>query len=303
MSAPSLAEIVRALGGELYAGGRRANVPAPGHSAADRSVSLLLAGDRVVVHAFAGDDWRTVLDDLRRRGLVDARGCVAGPSGAAAAEMLSPRARKACARTLWEEAHAIEGTLSERHCRLRGVAGDLSSELRHHPALPSAVYRTAGRRRPAFLAAVRDATGDLTGVEATYLSVDGRRALLPVPRKTVGVVPVGAAVRLQPVGRRLVVAEGVFTALSAGAHFAAPAWALLSAGRMAGWRPPEGVTEVIVAADRGAAGERAARTLVARLRGLGLAAGARWPPAPHGDWNEAVCASGEEDGRDGMGGS
>ena len=38
----SLRTIVQALGGELYDGGRRANIPAPGHSAADRSVSLLL---------------------------------------------------------------------------------------------------------------------------------------------------------------------------------------------------------------------------------------------------------------------
>jgi len=40
----SLREIVRVLGGDLYDGGRRANVPAPKHSRADRSVSLLLWG-------------------------------------------------------------------------------------------------------------------------------------------------------------------------------------------------------------------------------------------------------------------
>ncbi len=52
----SLRAIVRALGGELYDGGRRANIPAPGHSAGDRSVSLLLQGDRMVVHTFGDHD-------------------------------------------------------------------------------------------------------------------------------------------------------------------------------------------------------------------------------------------------------
>ena len=42
-------DAVKALGGELYDGGRRANIPAPGHSSADRSVSLLLEDDRVAL--------------------------------------------------------------------------------------------------------------------------------------------------------------------------------------------------------------------------------------------------------------
>ena len=73
----SLLPIVRALGGDLYAGGRRANIPAPGHSRADRSVSLVLSGGRVVAHSFGGADWREVLDDLRARGLIDAAGAPA----------------------------------------------------------------------------------------------------------------------------------------------------------------------------------------------------------------------------------
>jgi putative DNA primase/helicase len=51
-----LRAIVRALGGELYDGGRRANVPAPGHSARDRSVSLLWTGERLVAHGFGEAD-------------------------------------------------------------------------------------------------------------------------------------------------------------------------------------------------------------------------------------------------------
>ena len=58
----SLRPIVQALGGDLYDRGQRANIPAPGHSAADRSVSLLLKEGRIIVHTFGDGDWRAVLD-------------------------------------------------------------------------------------------------------------------------------------------------------------------------------------------------------------------------------------------------
>ena len=41
----TLHAIVAALGGDLYSGGTRASIPAPGHSGHDRSVSLWLTGD------------------------------------------------------------------------------------------------------------------------------------------------------------------------------------------------------------------------------------------------------------------
>lgn len=73
----SLRTIVAALGGDLYQGGARANVPAPGHDAADRSVSLLLSEGRVVVHSFGAATWQAVRDDLHRRNLIGADGRVA----------------------------------------------------------------------------------------------------------------------------------------------------------------------------------------------------------------------------------
>ena len=137
----SLRAIVRALGGELYDGGRRANVPAPGHSPRDRSVSLLWTGERVIAHGFGGADWRAVLDDLRARGLLDR------PGGGALVEAAPPRppagARSAAAAALWEGGRPLPGTLAERHLRLRGVASPESLALRHHPAVPAAVYASA----------------------------------------------------------------------------------------------------------------------------------------------------------------
>lgn len=288
----SLAAIVRALGGDLYAGGVRASIPAPGHSPADRSVSLLLQGDRVIVHSFAGDDWRQVLAVLRGLGLVDASGRLRRGAATDGPERPGREGRRALAAALWSEARPVAGALAERHARRRAVRRTLPPDLRFHPAAPLSVYAPAGGAcRPALVAAVRDLSGALCAVEITYLSPAGDRARLRLPRKTVGVLPPGCAVRLDPAGDAMLVAEGVFSALSAGEAFGLPAWALLSAGRLAVWRPPAGVRRMLVAADRGAAGERAAAALAGRLGGMGVVARVRLPPAPFGDWNEAAQAA------------
>lgn len=289
----SLGAIVRALGGDLYAGGRRANIPAPGHSPADRSVSLLLEGDRVIVYSFAGDDWREVLAGLRRLGLVDATGRLRGGAAAEVApERPAREVRRAVAAALWRGARPVAGTLAGRHLRARGVAREPPAELGFHPAAPVRVYGPAGGpSRPALLAAVREPCGALCAVEVTYLAPNGARARLRLPRKTVGVLPAGAAVRLDPAHDVLLVAEGVFSALSAGERFGLPAWALLSAGRLSAWRPPAGVRGVLVAGDRGRVGEHAAAALAARLGAAGLKVAVRLPPAPFGDWNEAAAAA------------
>ncbi|WP_372784589.1 toprim domain-containing protein [Phenylobacterium sp.] len=300
----SLASIVRVIGGDLYAGGRCASVPGPGHGRWDRSVSLLLVGDRVVINTFAGEDWRQVADQLRKLGLIGPSGrLLDGQSVAALPEIErpSPRVRVACARQLWEDSRPLSGTLSERHCGLRGADGTRSDALRHHVAVPAAVYRGAGIRRPALIAAIQTADGELCGVEVTYLAPNGERARMATPRKTVGACPAGAAVRLDPCGPRMLVGEGVFTTLSAGRRFRRPAWALLSVRNMVRWRPPLGVADVLVAGDRGAVGEAATEALVGELKRVGFGAFGRLPPAPFADWNDAVRGEGLE-GEEGLGG-
>ncbi len=292
MSRDGLGAIVRVLGGDLYAGGSRANVPGPGHSAADRSVSLMLSDGRVIAHSFAGDGWRAVLDDLFARGLVDRDGRLMGAGVGAPAPGPSARQRRGIAQGLWAEGRPIAGTLSENHLRRRGV-GSASPALRHHPGVPVAIYAARGLRRPALLAAITAPAGELTGVEVTYLAPNGERARMSLARKTIGVRAPGAAVQLDPPAPRMLVGEGVATCLSAAAGFGLPAWALLSTGNLRAWRPPPGVEFVVIAADRGRDGERSARILGASLRTVGVQGAIRWPPAPFGDWNEAWVAARE----------
>lgn len=141
----------------------------------------------------------------------------------------------------------------------------------------------------------------MTAVELTYLEPSGRLASgLRLVRKTVGQVPPGSAVRLFPVAEEMLVGEGVITTLSAAERFALPGWALMAAHNLAVWTPPVEVRRVLIAADRGLAGENAAGRLYRRLVRLGLGVEVVSPEPPFGDWNDAAIAAtaeGEEEGR------
>lgn len=294
----SLGHIVKTLGGDLYDGGSRANIPAPGHSPGDRSVSLLLKEGRVVVHAFTSDtDWREVFDHLRQQGLIDddkrpiGRGSAgrlfAGRRGGGMPA--THTVRMAAARRIWEEGRTINGTLGERHCHLRRVKRPLPGPdiARYRSATPLSAYRDSQQTRPALLFALQDRAGAFTAVEVTYLAPNGLRATtLKLSRKTVGLAPPSSAIRLDPAGPEMLVAEGVFTTLSATERFRLPGWALMSTRNLRTWIAPEGVRAVLIAADRGKDGEASAELLAQRLRRQGVRARVEPPPPPHGDWND-----------------
>jgi hypothetical protein len=293
----SLKTIVEALGGDLYERGRRANIPAPGHSAADRSVSLLLENGRVIVHTFGDGDWRSVLEHLRAHRLIDAhnapRSIVEARRRVAGVAASAPERRDAALR-IWEGGRAIDGTAAERYCRRRGAIGDLPGPevLRFHPEAPVSVYRQSSGQRPALLAAIQAADDALTGIEVTYLTSAGLRAHdLRLSRKTVGRAPGGCAIRLGPAAPEMLAAEGLFSAWSASKRFARPGWPLMSTRNLRAWTPPEAVRSVLIAADRGKDGEASAEVLRGRLVGLGLAAWIELPPWPFADWNEWDCAT------------
>jgi phage/plasmid primase-like uncharacterized protein len=280
-----LERIVRICGGELYAGGRRALIPGPGHSRHDRSVSLYETDDgRVLVHCFSPrDDWRAVAAWLQTHGIK--------PRPANSAQTIAPPRTDHTglerARVLWDEACPIEGTIAERYLTGRAIprTSCASLALRFHPSVTSLDDQ---RRRPAFVAAIADAAGDLKGVQVTLLSPSGAgKAAVATPRRVIGAMR-GGAVQLMPAEPDLVIAEGVETALSAAAVFGVPAWAALSASNLADFTPPAILERLIVAADRDEPGLEAAEKLASRLAHR-LEVSIR-PPDDFDDWNTAAMA-------------
>ena len=285
-----LKRIVAACGGLLLDNGRRALIPGPGHGAKDRSVSLMETEDgRILIKCFSPrDSWRNVRDALAKKGLLDqeeneapARIRIMPPRIAAQPALEDKLAR---ARRLWEESRPLKWTIAARYLSARAIDGvALDSEaLRFHPRMTSLDDR---KRRPAFMAALRDRAGALIGVQVTLLTPHGSaKARISTPRRVIGML-VGGAVRLSEPGDELAVGEGVETMLSASAALEVPGWAALTADNLARFTPPTQVRRLVVALDNGAAGERAAAILIDRLSSV-LRVEIAAPPSEYSDWND-----------------
>lgn len=282
----TLKPIVDACGGVLLDGGRRALIPGPGHSAGDRSVSLALTDDgRILIWCFSPrDDWRSVRDELRKRGLLEGDAALNAPSRAPlpAARRMRSEDRRERAMRWWREARPQPATPAARYLAMRAITEAPDKALRFHPAMTCLEDR---ERRPALLAAITDDAGALQGVQATLLSTHGAaKAPLATPRRVIGAL-MGGAVRLFEAEATLVIAEGVETALTAASALGLPAWSALSAQNLSVFSPPACVDHLVIAADNDGAGHKAAEGLFERLRGH-MRVSVEPAPEGHNDWND-----------------
>ena len=200
------------------------------------------------------------------------------------------RRREALQRT-WDEAGPLEdGDPSATYLtrRIPGFGAPYPSELRCHPALPYRHIDIRYGRMPALIARVRDAEGRPINLHRIYLTEDGRKADVPVPKKLMrGTARAsGGAVRLYPPGRILAVAEGVETALAVRMMTGLPVWSAVSAGLLANLVVPRGVREVRIYADldSSGAGQGAAAKLARRLRRGGIRVSVFLPKAVDTDF-------------------
>lgn len=198
--------------------------------------------------------------------------------------------RAAQAKRAWAEAQPIAGTIADTYLRGRGITCDLPRTLRFHG---SCWHGPTARRYPALVAVVQ---GDiLPAVHRTYLRDDGAGKADIEPAKMMLGAVTGGAVRLADGRGRLVVAEGIETALSlASGLLGKPAsvWAALSTSGIRGLRLPSKPGRLTIAPDGDTAGREAANALAARADALGWQVSLL--PAPDGrDWNDILTLKGE----------
>jgi len=187
------------------------------------------------------------------------------------------------ARRIWAECRPILGTLAETYLRDRKLDLPTPVDLRFHPALEYRCYDTGEiTHPPALVAAVRDASGSLQGIQRTWLAPEGGKARLADPRRSLGLLH-GHGVWLRheelshPNDRglgsgTLLIGEGVETVLSLGRAVPSAAMvAALSASHLAGFALPRWVTHLIIARDNDPAGLQAARRLAAVAEERGIA--------------------------------
>jgi hypothetical protein len=159
------------------------------------------------------------------------------------------------ARAIWEAASPATGTLVATYLSAaRGIPGPAPQSLRFHPNVWHAESR---QELPAMIAcAVCHGVG-VTGVHITYLQAEGTgKAAVSPAKRMIGTIK-GSGVWLHDEHEpyRIVVAEGVETALSVQAATGIPAVAALSAYFLPHLLLPASVHDVLIAADPGNVGE------------------------------------------------
>ncbi|MFN7882029.1 MAG: toprim domain-containing protein [bacterium] len=180
------------------------------------------------------------------------------------------------ARRIWEEGKPLSGTLAETYLSLRHLAPPYPADLRFHARLEYRDHETGEIAfHSALLAAVRDASGDMKGIQRCWLAPDGRKAALDDPRRSLGHIH-GHGAWLRHDDREtssgtLLIGEGVETVFSlADILPSAGMVAALSASHLAGFILPGWVRYLLIARDNDTAGLRAARKLASRAEERGI---------------------------------
>ena len=309
----NLQEIAKRLGGDVSAAGILC--PGPNHSPKDRSLSVRFSGPSdFVVTSFAGDDFRLCRDHVKTRlGISDhdfknpdslqRKAWLATQAAQLEAEKAEKvSAQRAKAAPVWAGVKPLLGTIAQTYLTtaraiplgLVRKAAEVGN-LGFHPALPSLFGSKTAPTYPAMIARAVDAEGIFVGIHATFLQADGLGKVQSIGangKKMLGAGFMGACVRLGT-GSRIVLAEGVETALSAGALLNVCPVAALSAGGVAAWKPWQGVDSVLLGVDVDAsgAGQKAAEACAVSIYQLGVEVeGFAIPSDGHRDFNDALRA-------------
>jgi putative DNA primase/helicase len=246
-----------ALGGQV-SGRDTILCPGPGHTPKDRSLSVKLdptAPDGFLTYSHADDDWRECRDhvrerlglprwepgDERRRGVPPQRVEKWDLAATEAKAAEGPRAwtedeisRILKARRIWEEALDPRGTLAEQYLREHrrlDLPDDLAGRvLRFHPACPWKNENTVNIDRiPALIVPFRSVDDDaVTGIHRIAL----KPFVAKPDRRMLGIVH-RAAIKLDPIGEKLTIGEGVETCMASRELGYGPSWALLTLRRTA----------------------------------------------------------------------
>lgn len=188
-------------------------------------------------------------------------------------------------RGFWHHCDSARGTPAARYLARRGLpwlAGNHHIRFRANTPHPSGIYL------PAMVVLIHDAAGAICAVHRTYLTWDGTKADVDPVKATLGAFS-GGAIRIDPIGSEMVVAEGLETAASAGFMLGRPAWAAIACGNLrASMVLPPGVTHILIAADNDGPGVRAADGAAQRWKAEGRKVSIYQPDEPGQDFNDML---------------
>jgi len=241
-------------------------VPGPGHSRADRSLSIKIDPtdpQGFKAHSFAGNDRQTCRDYISAKlGLnrITKPRVRPQPQETAAPSELALR--------LWSDSLSARGTIVETlwlRSRQLTLPDQADDALRFHPSCPFG----KGMRHPCMIALYRDIrTNEPKAIHRTALTADGKK----IDRKALG-PKAGCAIKLtsdENVTDGLTIAEGIETALAGIALNFCPTWALGDAGSVAKFPVLAGIECLTILVDNDASGTGQASALQCSKRWTGM---------------------------------
>lgn len=157
------------------------------------------------------------------------------------------------ARSIWANAVPIGGTPAQAYLRSRGITMALPDTLR----FARLRYPQEQVKRPALVAAVCDPAGDLTGIQRTFLTEDGRKADVAEVKLSLGRVA-GGAIQLGPPAASLVVTEGLEDGLTLAQALGRSVWVAAGTAMLPRMELADVTQAVVIGADGDAPGEAAA---------------------------------------------
>jgi putative DNA primase/helicase len=145
------------------------------------------------------------------------------------------------------------------------------------------------------VAAVQRPDGQVVAVQRTFLTANGAKAAVALPRLTTGALG-GGAVRFAAAAEIMGIAEGCETALSAMAMAHLPVWAALGSQRLHRVILPAHVREVHIFCDNDDPGHKGAERAADAHRQTGRHVVLRFPPAGVKDFNDLLTMHADCDG-------
>jgi len=189
---------------------------------------------------------------------------------------------------------------ASRYLANRKLAVPETTAIRYHDNLAYWHNQQCLGLFPAMVCAVTSPTGELVSLHRTYLTSDGRKALVPTVKKLCASAGplMGASIKISAPKRRddgalcIGISEGIETALAASTLFDVPVWAGVSAHGLAAFEPPN-VKNIYIFSDNDAShiGQDAAKKLAERLTYQGHVVRIH-TPAIVGDWCDELASLG-----------
>lgn len=285
--------VARQAGVKLARAGRELKGCCPFHP--DKSPSFTVYADDRRFQCFGCGAEGDVLDFVQRAYAVKLKAAIEMLDGGALRELeqqrvvATPKADwSKAARSIWDAAAPITGTPAEAYLRSRGITGDLPHTLR----FARLRYPQETGHRPALVAAVCAPDGNLTGIQRTFLTDDGRKADVPEVKLSLGRVA-GGAIQLGPPVASLVVTEGLEDGLTLAQALGRSVWVSAGTSMLPRMELADVTRAVVIGADGDAAGEAAATKAAHAFAAAGRQVRIMRPAAGWKDFNAELMGSGQ----------